>query len=519
MSDPGAPACHIGRPRISRAGPAFVAWLGLAALHAHAQNEPTATNRQFSIVPSLSVSETLTDNATLSSAKRYDAVTQITPSLQITSNGGRVRGFANYSLSEVVYARGTDSNRFQQSLNAVVKAEAIENFAFVDANASISQQNISAIGTPAPDTTLQSANQTEVRSVYLSPYAHGRLGSALGYEARLNYSTTHSGSDAIGNSTNTGGSLHLGSDGAFARLNWALDGSRHETDFTEGRKTRADVAVAALLFNATPDLQFSARGGREINNVVTLERQGSTTYGGGLRWAPSERTNLSVQGDKRYFGNSYAFKFEHRTAQTVWTLTDTRDVNTDAADAARRPLFTEFDLVYLQLASKYPDPLERAKQAFAEVLRLGKNPLALAPNGFLSNAVSLQRSQGVSFAYLGLRSTLVLSAQQSDTRRLDPVSSAVDSLSSGTSIRLRSLVAAASHRLTPLSTVSLSVNQARSRDTITGTQIDLLTVTASVSSQVNARTLVSLGARRAISDGGSSNYNESALLATLLLQF
>lgn len=504
---------------MSRAGPAFVGLLGLAALHAHGQTEPTAGNRQFSIVPSLSVSETLTDNATLSSAKRSDAVTQVTPSLQISSNGGRVRGFANYSLSEVIYARGSDSNRFQQNLDATVKAEAIENFAFIDADASISRQNISALGTPAPDSTLQSDNQTEVRSVRLSPYVQGRLGGAAAYQARLNYSTTHSGSDAIGNSTNTGGSLHLGSDGAFATFNWALDGSRQETDFTEGRKTQADVAVGALLFNPNPDLQFSARFGREINNIVSIERQGSATYGGGLRWAPSERTNLSVQGDKRYFGNSYAIKFEHRTAQTVWTLTDTRDVSTDTADAARRPLFTEFDLVYLQLASKFPDPLERARQALTEVLRLGKNPLAIAPSGFLSNAISLQRAQGVSFAYLGVRSTFVVSAQQSDSRRLDPVSSAIDSLSSGASIRLRSLAMAMSHRLTPLSTASLSVNQSRSQDTITGSQLDLLTFSASVSSQVNARTLVSLGARRAISDGGSSNYNESALLATLLLQF
>ena len=123
--------------------------LGMSSptVHAQTQTEATVTARRLSITPELSVSQTLTDNARLSSSDRQaDLITRISPTLHVRSNGGRIQGFVDYSLSGLIYAKSSASNTVQQSLNADVKAEAIENFAYLKASANISQQNISEIG-------------------------------------------------------------------------------------------------------------------------------------------------------------------------------------------------------------------------------------------------------------------------------------------------------------------------------------------------------------------------------------
>lgn len=516
--------------------------LGFAALNAHAQVDATTSSalastpsptapasdnagqnslavRGFSISTSVSVSETATDNATLSSGKRSDFITQVTPAISIRSNAGRVQGFVKYSLSALHYARGTGSSTIQHALDSAIKAEAIDNFAFVDASASVSRQNISPLGTQSPDSSLRTDNQTEVSTVSVSPYLRGRLAGFAAYEARLNYAITRTGIDSIGNSKSGGGSLHLGSDQGQSRLGWSLDGYSQTLDFNEGRRTETRRGVATLIYTPVPDIRVSLRGGREYNNILSTELQGSTTYGGGLRWTPSERTNVSAQFDRRYFGNAHSVTFEHRTPQTVWAYVNSRDASSDPTAASRAPLFTQFNLIYLQLTSKYPDPLERARQTLIQLQTLGVNPFAVAPSGFLTSAVSLRRNQSVSFGYLGLRTTLVVSAQQSDTQRLDELSSATDSLFNNNAIRQRGLSLGASHRMTPITTVSLNVGLTRNTNLVSGSKVALVSFTGGYGEQIGARTFVSLAARRSISGGDASGYNESALTATLTMQF
>ena len=163
-----------------------------------------AGGRNFSIVPSLSLSETLTDNSRLTSTdKQTDLVTQVTPGIRITSNGGRVKGFLDYSLTGLAYARSSSSNEFQSSLNSVVKVEAIENWAFVDATANISQQSVSAYGTRSTDSTLVNSNRTEVRTLTLSPYLTGKLASFADYDVRLTQNWTRNSATSEADNSST----------------------------------------------------------------------------------------------------------------------------------------------------------------------------------------------------------------------------------------------------------------------------------------------------------------------------
>ena len=510
------------RPRpvaIDRFGLTVLGLLSLAMVDANAQPDAGGdASRPFSILPNVSVNETLTNNANLSATdRRPDLITQVSPGVQVRSAAGWAQGFLNYSLVGVTYARSTASDSVQQSLETAVQTQALDHHLFVDANASISRQNITAFGTQTPDAALHTNNQTQVSSLAVTPYLQGILAGNVAYRLGGDYSITHSGSDAIGNSTNSGGSAHLGTARTTALIGWGLDVSDEETDYSLGRSTTTKSAVGSLIFSPDGELQFTLRGGREATDVESLNLKYDTTYGGGLRWMPSERTTLVLQDDKRYFGNAYALTFQHRTAHTVWAISDTRQVVNNGSAASQGQLMTAFDLLYLQLASKYPDPVARANQTLLELQALGLDPLVVVPTGFLTNAVSLQRSLSFSVAYIGLRTTLLLSAQQGNTSRLDPLSTAVDSLADGSSIRQRSISLSASHRLTTLSSANLGLTESRTLDRITGGRVALRTFTVNWITQLGLRTHFSLGARRSISFGDSS-YTESALLATLSLQ-
>src|SRR6185312_3367064 len=97
----------------------------------------------------------------------------------------RLKGYLDYSLTGLWYARGTASNQVLHNLAASGNAAIVENFFNVDLNGSISQQAISAFGVQSPDTSLHNPNQTSVASFGVSPYLHGRLGDRFDYEARL----------------------------------------------------------------------------------------------------------------------------------------------------------------------------------------------------------------------------------------------------------------------------------------------------------------------------------------------
>jgi hypothetical protein len=141
-----------GMKRGVRMGASLVA-VAVASVHAQPDAGPGegAARRGFSITPTLSVTETLTDNALLSSSdRRADLVSQVSPGIRMSSTGGRFRGFLDYSLTGIVYANNSHGNDLQNALNGAFNVEAIEKWAFVDVSANISQQLISAYGRALP---------------------------------------------------------------------------------------------------------------------------------------------------------------------------------------------------------------------------------------------------------------------------------------------------------------------------------------------------------------------------------
>lgn len=501
--------CRIGS--LSR----WVWCFGWVASSAAAQDIPG-----LSLVPSVSLRETLTNNVRLSSTNpKSDLITEISPGVRLSSNSGRLTGSVDYSLQGILYARESSSNEVQQSLRGQGKWEAIDGWAYVDANAQISQQNQSAFGSRSLDNALIDSNRTEVFSYQVAPYVRGRLGGFANYEARWSWQSTSSQSSRS-DSTSQTTSLRLNSDtSVFPRLGWSADYSHESSEFGDRGNTTSDRLNGTLFYTVSPELRVLARAGRESNDLTTQGNRQTTTWGWGGTWRPSQRTSLDVTRDHRFFGNSTNVNLQHRMPRSVWTLTSTRDISTSALAGGAAAPQTVFDLLFAQFASIAPDPIQRTALVDAFLRNNGLTRTTLANGGFLTSTASVQRSQRLAVALLGLRSTLLVSVFRNQSRATDTSLADAGDLSNGNTLRQRGFSFNLSHRLTPQQALSADFSLTRTNGRVGDRSTDLKSLTATWTNRLSEDVSLSLSARRTLFGSPTDPYNESALLANLSVQF
>ncbi|HMC14536.1 MAG TPA: TIGR03016 family PEP-CTERM system-associated outer membrane protein, partial [Albitalea sp.] len=338
------------------------------------------------------------------------------------------------------------------------------------------------------------------------------------YEARLNWQSTNSDASNA-DSTTTGGSLRVASDASFARLGWSVDISHQAIDFPATRRSETDRITGGLTFIATPELLFSARAGHESNDLLTLSKQGYRTWGWGATWTPTERTRIDLQRDQRFFGTSHSVRLEHRMPRSMLAFTDVRDVSTDAAAGIGAGPRTVHDLYFAQLASIAPDPVLREALVDVILQRNGLTRSSLVTGGFLTSAVTLQRRSDLSFVWTGLRETFIVSAFRNDARQLDAIAVTTDDLSNGNLVRQHGVSANVSHRLTPLSTLSVLAAHTRTTGTVTARATDLQSISATLTNRLRANADLSMSARHTRFESDTNPYTENAVIANLQLRF
>ncbi|MDP2057838.1 MAG: TIGR03016 family PEP-CTERM system-associated outer membrane protein, partial [Thiobacillus sp.] len=133
------------------------------ALPAHA--------RDWLFEPSVGASATYSDNANQSATNPQDAlILSVTPGFTLRSQGSRrVRASVSYGLTGVARFSDDNSTDLNHHLSATGTAELIEDFLFIDGNASISQELISLLGSPA-DAEINDSNRATVGTYSISPY-------------------------------------------------------------------------------------------------------------------------------------------------------------------------------------------------------------------------------------------------------------------------------------------------------------------------------------------------------------
>jgi uncharacterized protein (PEP-CTERM system associated) len=480
---------------------------------------------EWRIEPSISVTETVTDNVELVDKHRDgDWITDVTPGLSIIGQGDRLKLNFNYQLHGLYYANQSSRNNLQNSLNASGTLELLENWFYIDAEAMIAQQNLSAFSgsTYASVDTNDSGNTTETRAFHISPYFKGMLDNSVEYMARYDWSKKTSDEGSASNQETRNFSARVGSTKNFSLLGWSLEANSQKNELEEGRDTKADLLRGVLTYRVNPQFKVSLIGGYEANDYASLDKKSHTIKGLGFEWAPTERTLLAASREDRFFGDSDSITFTHRTARTAWKYKQSKDVYT-STDQTNGAVGTYFGLLDSMFSTAIPDPVARAAYVRALLQSYGISPDAVLQGGFLTSGVTLRKQQELSLALLGVRNTVTFAATRSQNKDISNGTGsgwfAGMDMASLSDVRQTGFSVNWSHKLSGLSTLAGSISRLKSESEGSAKMhTDETMYTVNFLTQLGPKTNAGLGARR-IKVEGTTNYTENALTGTFSHRF
>ncbi len=481
---------------------------------------------QWTITPTIAVTETLSDNVFLSRTRaRGGLISDITPGVRIEGTGERIKLRFDYQMHNLLYSIDpSQNNQIQNSLNAFGTLEALENWLFIDASGVISQQSISAFGASSASSNVNTnvnSNISETSTYQISPYIRGSFGSFADYQLRYTLSSTSSkAGDAYASDTRTWvGSLKGAT--RLANFGWAIEGNATTIDQGNLRSKDDNRLRAILSYQVSPQFQLSLIAGREENNYQSLKMEGHNITGAGFEWSPTERTQIAFSREDRFFGPSNTFSFSHRTARTAWKMSASNDV-TSQQNQQTIGLGTNYDLLYSIFAPALPTPEAAAAFVNAYLLANGISPSAQVQVGFQPNQIVLQQLRQISFALLGVRNTVTFTATQNDTQNVSLLNGLGVGIGSGPSQNNVNQIGASvnwSHQLTPQASLIGTISRSNSKGTGTNTlETTQQLMSLNLVTQLGPKTNAGIGARRVIADG-TANYTENALTATLSHKF
>ena len=424
------------------------------------------------IVPSIAWESTFTNNVNLSANRQSDWVNQFTPAVRIDEKGSHSRIAGSVSLAMLVYARTSENNYLAPSADLTGRFEAIDNFLFVDASANVSQQYQSPFGTRSTSLANATGNRYTNQVYSVSPYIEVDRPDGVSYGLRQRSIWSNGGGASGLSSTDRNFTSNI--DGHFTRQSGTtglgVQYNRSDIYFPDiqnaGRDTeRTEIARGQFFYRPDYNVQLSASVGYENNQFFFSDERG-TTYGAGIVWHPTDRTNLDASWEHRFFGTGYHVDFSHHTALTLWSLNAFRDITSYPQQIANIPAGGDVNLLLNNLyATRVIDPIQR--QTFVDQLIHNRGlPSQLStPLAIYAQQLTLVESVTGSVGLLGARNSVFFTAyytkDEPATRGADELAPLLDALlrtrQTGTSI-------AWTHQLAPLLTLAASADASRASD-------------------------------------------------------
>lgn len=474
--------------------------------------------RAWSVQPSASVTQTFTDNYSLSGIDASsDAITRLTAGVQVGANAGLVRGYLDYSLSWLAYARHNERNTYQNILGTAFTADLVPGRMRVDVQGGISRSAISAFSAqPTQDGGAQ-ANSTELRRLRVAPSIVGPLAPGLRYSGNLVLEASDARDSIVGDSTSATLGLHV-EPVVRGVLGWSVDGSLLRSDFKAGRATANDRLYGTARWRIDSlDTELTGSSGIEYSDMSSATRQRFTNWGLGAAWTPSPRTTVAAQYDNRFFGPSRQLSLDHRTALTSWHVSKSRGLSTSGGQGDVGGRGTAFALLYAQFASVLPDPSQRTDFVNAYLRSQGISPTA--ESGFLRSSVLVQDREEVSMAYRAARSTAILTWSRTRSARLTGQVGPGDDLASSDEVVLQGFSLDLSHRLTPESTVGVLLSRQHGSGSNVGQNNLQRRLGVRYALRPTANSNVNVGFSRTLAESLPLPYHETALVITLGYRF
>jgi uncharacterized protein (PEP-CTERM system associated) len=271
---------------------------------------------EWDITPSVSVSESFTDNAQLAppGQAQWDFVTNLTPAISVHGEGGRVTLDLDASINGILYARDGSLDDVLLNLIESNRTELISDMLFLDTRALVSQYAVRP-GDTVSGSQSSSQQGATVGTLLVSPYLRNHFGDFGDSEVRYTLGQVLSGSSDIANSTTNELSAQLVSGARFNRLRWTLTGDAAYTlqggandNNNGGNGTTGNtlhlLARADAEYVLTREWSLLAGIGYEKIQNPTLDTEPDGPIGDiGFHWRPGPRLSLVLQFNHRFDDN------------------------------------------------------------------------------------------------------------------------------------------------------------------------------------------------------------------------
>ncbi|MGH8658600.1 MAG: TIGR03016 family PEP-CTERM system-associated outer membrane protein [Gammaproteobacteria bacterium] len=316
---------------------------------------PLAYAAQWTIQPLLEIAETYSDNIALapSGLEEDDFVTEISPGVVVRGAGRRLTLDFGYRLQNLVFANNSDSNSTNHQLFANAAAELLREHLFLDARASVGQENFSDLGSRQSDNLSLGGDRGTVITYSASPYWRQRFRDLAEALVRFTYDdVSGDNNDASGSSVAVNASLTSGT--RFGRWGWGLRYDRRDvSDEVGGGSDNAvdndggsdfETFDGEVSYRLTRQLGIFAAGGFENNDFASMGQDtDGVTWRIGANWRPSRNTELEAFYGDRFFGSTWGMDLTHRSRRTTWSASYREEVEQTRNLLLDRALFTLAD--------------------------------------------------------------------------------------------------------------------------------------------------------------------------------
>jgi len=487
-----------------------------------------AARAEWLIAPSVTVRETWTDNASLSSQKAGSQwVTELSPSLHVTNRTPRLQATLDYRLNALDYSgdRPSGADRVTQQLGAALHANVVPDLFYIDGDYHISLQPISAFG-PQTTNDYTSTNRQEVRSWRVNPVLLHQFGAFATGQLSYARDAVDGGNIGLGNSSGDSLLLSLSSGARFQKVTWGVSASSQNVDTAALPQTHSRAVNANAAWALTRQLRWTVSGGYDKYTYDALsDKTQGASWSTGFGWTPSSRTNIEGTLGRRYYGDSYSFRLMHRSRGTVWNISYGDDVTSTRSQFLIPSTVDTAGLLNQMFMANYPDPAQRALMVAAYMAATGLPPSLPNSVNYFSNRYVLQKQLNASVALRAARSTAVLSAFRTrrealEQGRSDSTLLGSSNFSLNDNVNQTGASASLSYRVSGHTQLSLSAGLTRAESLSLDLHSRSRTVALTASHQFGRKTNGTLNLRRTSGNAGLSvtPYTENAVSAQLTFQ-
>ena len=267
----------------------------------------------WTITPSIDVEQSFTDNArSVAEGEQSDMITTTTAGVDVVGVGRRVQLNFNYNLSRDMFWDNTDLSGFRQSLLGAGNVEAVEDFVFIDARATITQQSLARNGgESASERNVATNDQSTVVNYSLTPNFAHRYGNWAESDLRVSFNETRFLATDVGEAGNQPDASRsyaitglVRSGPKFTRTQWELLTRRTFTN----NDSNSDLTELSGEYAWSRKLALLGRIGQEKieNSGFNAEDERELFYRGGFRLTPGPRTTIRVETGHRFNSVNYS---------------------------------------------------------------------------------------------------------------------------------------------------------------------------------------------------------------------